>query len=391
MHDLTGCCGWIAVLLAARLRRRRSAGAARRDHLHQSGQRRELADQDRLRASAQSMPIRPASATREISWHDAKDGGNYTLDRKSGNLTVSRRRRAPAAISSMIVAGWRIDAAAAMLPRRCQITSWRPRLAAEPPMAERVAGVKASVGFVSETGPRKRNEDFAGAVFGAELPRAAPRRGRGDRRRHRRRQGRPRRGRDRGARLSRRILRPARDHGGAARRGHDHQCAQWLDPFAGPAGSRAGRHGLHLHRAGAARPRRPSAACRRHARLSAERRPPDLPDHRPCARRRHRPVARALPRARHRDGGAPRLCRPAGGAARPLPAVQRRRARLPDRRQHRRHPARALRARGYRARAGRGRARRRQHRQLHGAGARRGRAADARIGRYRQPPSCSCR
>jgi hypothetical protein len=25
---------------------------------------------------------------REISWHDAKDGGNYTLDRKSGALTV---------------------------------------------------------------------------------------------------------------------------------------------------------------------------------------------------------------------------------------------------------------------------------------------------------------
>ena len=24
----------------------------------------------------------------EISWHDAKDGGNYTLDRRSGNLTV---------------------------------------------------------------------------------------------------------------------------------------------------------------------------------------------------------------------------------------------------------------------------------------------------------------
>jgi hypothetical protein len=23
-----------------------------------------------------------------ISWHDAADGGNYTLDRKSGNLTV---------------------------------------------------------------------------------------------------------------------------------------------------------------------------------------------------------------------------------------------------------------------------------------------------------------
>jgi len=24
----------------------------------------------------------------EIRWHDAKDGGNYTLDRRSGNLTV---------------------------------------------------------------------------------------------------------------------------------------------------------------------------------------------------------------------------------------------------------------------------------------------------------------
>lgn len=37
-------------------------------------------------------------------------------------------------------------------------------------MVQRVVGVKASVGFCSETGPRKRNEDFVGAVFGAELP-----------------------------------------------------------------------------------------------------------------------------------------------------------------------------------------------------------------------------
>jgi serine/threonine protein phosphatase PrpC len=37
-------------------------------------------------------------------------------------------------------------------------------------MPERVSGVKASVGFASETGPRERNEDFAGAVFGSELP-----------------------------------------------------------------------------------------------------------------------------------------------------------------------------------------------------------------------------
>ncbi len=37
-------------------------------------------------------------------------------------------------------------------------------------MAEDVAGVKASVGFESKTGPRQRNEDFVAAVFGAELP-----------------------------------------------------------------------------------------------------------------------------------------------------------------------------------------------------------------------------
>ena len=37
-------------------------------------------------------------------------------------------------------------------------------------MVERLSGVKTSVGFASETGPRQRNEDFAGAVFGLELP-----------------------------------------------------------------------------------------------------------------------------------------------------------------------------------------------------------------------------
>ena len=37
-------------------------------------------------------------------------------------------------------------------------------------MVDRVSGVKASAGFASETGPRERNEDFAGAVFGLELP-----------------------------------------------------------------------------------------------------------------------------------------------------------------------------------------------------------------------------
>jgi serine/threonine protein phosphatase PrpC len=37
-------------------------------------------------------------------------------------------------------------------------------------MSQRVSEVKATVGFASETGPRKRNEDFGGAVFGPELP-----------------------------------------------------------------------------------------------------------------------------------------------------------------------------------------------------------------------------
>ena len=37
-------------------------------------------------------------------------------------------------------------------------------------MSQRASGLKVSVGFASETGPRKRNEDFAGAVFGPELP-----------------------------------------------------------------------------------------------------------------------------------------------------------------------------------------------------------------------------
>jgi serine/threonine protein phosphatase PrpC len=37
-------------------------------------------------------------------------------------------------------------------------------------MARLEVGVQASVGFSSKTGPRKENEDFAGALFGSELP-----------------------------------------------------------------------------------------------------------------------------------------------------------------------------------------------------------------------------
>jgi hypothetical protein len=38
------------------------------------------------RATVDANPARVSDAA--ISWHDAKDGGNYTLDRRSGNLTV---------------------------------------------------------------------------------------------------------------------------------------------------------------------------------------------------------------------------------------------------------------------------------------------------------------
>ena len=38
------------------------------------------------RSTVDSNPARISDG--DISWHDASDGGNYTLDRKSGNLTV---------------------------------------------------------------------------------------------------------------------------------------------------------------------------------------------------------------------------------------------------------------------------------------------------------------
>ena len=37
-------------------------------------------------STVDSNPARISDA--KISWHDATDGGNYALDRKSGNLTV---------------------------------------------------------------------------------------------------------------------------------------------------------------------------------------------------------------------------------------------------------------------------------------------------------------
>lgn len=41
---------------------------------------------DYARSTVDSNPARISDT--KISWHDAKDGGNYSLDRKSGRLTV---------------------------------------------------------------------------------------------------------------------------------------------------------------------------------------------------------------------------------------------------------------------------------------------------------------
>lgn len=38
------------------------------------------------RSTVDSNPARISET--EITWHDAKDNGNYTLDRKTGNLTI---------------------------------------------------------------------------------------------------------------------------------------------------------------------------------------------------------------------------------------------------------------------------------------------------------------
>ncbi len=140
-------------------------------------------------------------------------------------------------------------------------------------MAERLSGVKASVGFASETGPRERNEDFAGAVFGSELPQ-------------------PRRD----------VVAAIADGIGGAKGGRvaaETAVRGFLDGFCdlpetmevrraaahafstrsiagfipqGKRDAKSGRHGMHLHGAGAARPRRARPACRRHARLPAARR-----------------------------------------------------------------------------------------------------------------------
>jgi len=133
-------------------------------------------------------------------------------------------------------------------------------------MVERLSGVKASVGFASDSGLRKRNEDFAGAVFGWELP--EPRR---------------------------EVVAAIADGIGGAKGGRvaaETAVRGFLDGFCDlpetmevrraaatvlnalfprPAGRQVGGNGMHLHGAGATRASGARAACRRHAGLSARR------------------------------------------------------------------------------------------------------------------------
>ena len=148
-------------------------------------------------------------------------------------------------------------------------------------MVEGDSGVRASVGFASETGLRACNEDFAGAVFGNELPTprqevvAAIADGIGG---------------AKGGRVAAEtavrgflgwILRPAGDPGSSARGSEGLGCTQRLDPFPVPARPGTQRDGMHFHSAHSAWPHCACAACRRHALLQASRRPPDLLDPRP--------------------------------------------------------------------------------------------------------------
>ena len=193
-------------------------------------------------------------------------------------------------------------------------------------MAERVSGVKASVGFASETGPRERNEDFAGAVFGWELPK-------------------PRRD----------VVAAIADGIGGAKGGRvaaETAVRGFLDGFCDLPETmevrRAAATVLNslngwIYSQGQRDPKLAGMGCTftalvlrgrvahvlhvgdtRAYRLRGDRLACLTTDH--VREDGDRPLEHPQPRARRRDRGAARLRHPAGGAARPLPAVQRRRA-----------------------------------------------------------------
>ena len=223
-------------------------------------------------------------------------------------------------------------------------------------MAERVSGVKASVGFRLGDRTARTQRRFRRRGVRLRTAAAAPRRGRGDRRRHRRRQeaagSRPR---PRCAVFSTAFaICPRPWKCAAPRRACSTRSIGWIYAR-GPSRRRVGRHGMHLHRAGVARAHRAYAARRRHARLSAARRAAGLPDHRPCPRRTRRrtleyPV-RARSASRRKCGSITQRSRWRCMTAYLLCSDGVHGYLTPE--IHRRHLARALRLRRFRPRAGR--------------------------------------
>ena len=80
------CIGWPALWVTAELRVAHAVESAVACTNPASGTQWQI----RIDYERSTVDSYPASITEaKISWHDASDGGNYSLDRKSGNLTVA--------------------------------------------------------------------------------------------------------------------------------------------------------------------------------------------------------------------------------------------------------------------------------------------------------------
>ena len=248
-------------------------------------------------------------------------------------------------------------------------------------MAERVSGIKASVGFSSATGPRSATR-ISPVPYSAGNCRTRAATLWPHCRWHRQRQGRPRGRRNCSAWIPGWHVRDARDHGSAAF-GDRTQRVERLDLFAGQRDPSLAGMGCtftalvlrgriaHIVHVGDTRAYRLAG-------------PPDLSHHRPSARGHGAGRSNMLYRALGVEPEArlDYIAQPMARHDRFLLCSDGVHGYLPPK--HRRHSARAFGVRRYRPRAGRGRAGCRQHRQLHGPGAGRGGAADRRLGGYRR-------
>lgn len=82
---LLACLGWAALWVTAEHRVAHATESAVACTNPASGAQWQI----RIDYERSTVDSYPASITEaKISWHDASDGGNYSLDRKSGNLTV---------------------------------------------------------------------------------------------------------------------------------------------------------------------------------------------------------------------------------------------------------------------------------------------------------------